>query len=267
MAAIIPAIVGAVAGGATSAYAASQNAKAVDDASRRAYASGTQAADIQGQAGTQALQYAQAGQAGQQGQYQAAANYAAGQRAGLASPYQGARDLGQSSLARYQAAVAGGDPSGVYQDPAFAFRQSEVAGSANALASRAGLGTAPGGWAQYNAGLASQEYQAALDRLLGLSSLGTQATSAYAGLDANAFNQQQRIGGAQAEATNQAGQYNSLLAMNRAVGQANARQNLGTNLADYDLQRGNALAQGVAGVSQAGESASDAILYAYLTRE
>jgi hypothetical protein len=267
---MLPAIIAgfqAAAGTGTGLINAKMQADATREAAQRSAEAGALGAQEIYDAGQRSQDYARQGQLEALAQYELARQYAEAQRSQLGQYYDQARQVGGSALQRYQDAMLRGQQGAVYSDPAFGFRQAQASTAAGELAARAGLDPAlmqQGDWARYNQQLADQEYSNALNRLQGLGGLGTAATSAYAGADMATLETINRARGATAAEQLGGNQYRAQLAQNAAGAYGNALTGNASNVANYEIQRANALAMGAANVNNALQNAGQSLLFYYM---
>lgn len=247
---------GAIVQSGSSAYASHQQAQAAGAASAKASEIGDYNAFTINRAGNQAAEYAKRGQQQAMQQYGAAQRYAEAQRAGLGQYYDQARQVGGSALQQYQNAIMRG---GLGNDAGYGFRASQGAQVGSQLGAPGMM--QQGDWARFNQGLASTEYSRAMNRLQGLSTMGSQANAAYAGADMSALEAINRARGGYATEQLGGNQYLAQLGQNTAGAYANSLNNQASATSGYEIQRANALAQGASGVSNSVSNAAQNMMF------
>jgi hypothetical protein len=244
-------------------WASRQQAGAARDAAQAQASAGQQARDIIAGAEEGTREDLQGGADRAMGLLgQAGAGYGnianlIGQRGGqLTGGFQPEVDAGNQALQRLQSVLLGGDMSALQTDPGFAFRQQQgeqAMARAAAASGRLGSGGHLKDAAQYGQQLASQEYGQALNRLMGLQQIGSQAHRTQAGLGAALLGQQAGYMGQQAGVFGQqAGLQSNLgsalasLRQQTAAGQAGALTGTQQQVNQYNLAGAQAQAQGIA---------------------
>lgn len=228
-----------------------KQAGAAQEAAQGQAAAGQGARDILGASLGGSQDFLRQGAEGAQGFLGQAGGLLESQGGRLAGQFQPEIDVGQQSLARLQSALLGGDPSVVQTDPGYQFRLQEGEKALQrAAAASGGLG---GGaflkdTARFSQGLASQEYGNAINRLLGLQQIGSQANRTQAGLAASLLGQRAGILGQQAGVAGNLGSALAGLTQQNAANQANALTGTQSAVNQYNLMGAQAQAQGLAGL-------------------
>lgn len=233
-----------------------QQQGAAQDAAAAQAAAGQQARDIIGGslAGSeQALRYG----AGQSSDILGrSADLLRDEGGAIAGQFQPEVDVGNQALSRLQAALLGGDQSAIQTDPGFQFRQQQgeqALQRAAAASGTLGSGSFLKDTARFSQGLASQEYGNAVNRLLGLQQIGSQANRAQTGLATSLLGQRAGIMGQQAGIAGNLGSSLASLRQQVAANQANALTGTQSAVNQYNLMGAQAGAQGLAGLGNAAQ--------------
>lgn len=175
------------------------------------------------------------------------------------------REVGSEALQRLRDVILGGDMSQLQLDPGYGFRL-EQGNKAIERAARAS-GSFGGGrnlsdFARFGQGLASQEYGAAINRLMGLQDIGAQANRSYATLGQGYYQGQAGILGGQSNLASMLGAQLASLRTNTATNIGNLLTGGAANASNYQLQAANAQANTLGGIGDTALQA--AALYALL---
>lgn len=233
-----------------------RQASAAKSAAQGQAAAGQQASNILAGSVGASQDFLRQGASGAQGYLGQAGGLLQSEGGKLTSQFQPEIDVGQQSLARLQSALLGGDPSAIQTDPGYQFRLQEGEKALQrAAAASGGLG---GGaflkdTARFSQGLASQEYGNAVNRLLGLQQIGSQANRTQAGLAASLLGQRAGILGQQAGVAGNLGSSLASLTQQNAANQANALTGTQSAVNQYNLMGAQAQAQGLAGLGNAAQ--------------
>lgn len=165
--------------------------------------------------------------------------------------YSQQQQAGVSGLQRLQDAILGGPSAGqamLAQDPGYALRQQQGELSLQRAAAASGTFGSGGNFKnflRFNQDLASQEYSNALNRIMSLVDIGQQGAQGLTGL----AGAQAGILGSQAQLGINRGQALADLRQGQSANIANALTGNASQLAQFDAARANAIAQGIAGVT------------------
>ena len=233
--------------------AASQQAKAAGEESRRAERSGREGEAFIAQAAPRAQQAIEQGFGQGREELQRGDALLQQQQQANEVAFEPERAVGQSALARLNDAVINGNQDAVQVDPGYQFRLAE-GNKAIERAAAAGGSFGGGGnlkdFGRFSQGLASQEYGQAVNRLLQLQSSGSNANRANASLNTGLTGQRANAASAlSSNAVNEGGSLANLYQSTAAL-RANARNNTAGNVSGFNLQQANALAQGTAGIGR-----------------
>jgi hypothetical protein len=271
---------GGMALGALGGYLGSrQQANAAAEAAEIQRQLGKEAADIILRSEAGAANYLRSGSARQRqelydiaGMYGDEATRVRGLGQQAAGMYDPARQVGDESLQRLRAALLGGDMSGFEQSPGYRFRMEE---GQKAIERAAAAGGSYGSGAnikdlmRFGQGVASQEYDSYVNRLLGLQQIGAQATDrmaqtglAYQGLEQSLLGARAGTMGQRAAVAGGLGSALAGLRSSTAANRANALTGAGSQAIQYDLAGAQASAQGIAGFGSAMQQGT--MLYALM---
>lgn len=195
----------------------------------------------------QAERAAQEGQAKAQAEYQRQLQEAQRYQQSLQGLFSQEREAGDAAMQQLNQTLMGGDMSGLAIDPYYETQRLEGERALERQASAQGY---YGGGAhfrqlgRFNQELASSEYDAAIQRLMGVAQTGQNATAAYGQFNQNAANNMLGIYGAQADLSNRGGQYMGAMRQNFATAGANVLNRQATASSNYDMQAANARAWG-----------------------
>lgn len=172
--------------------------------------------------------------------------------------------VGDAALAQLNQTLIGGDSSGLALDPYYEAQRME--GERALERQAAAQGNYGGGvhfreLSRFNQQLASQEYDAAIGRLMGLAQTGQAATANYANLNQNATNNMLGVYGAQAGLQGAQGQNLAGMTNNLATAQANVLNRASTGAIGYQLQGANAAAWGTAQANNAAQNGLNTLGY------
>lgn len=241
----------AIVGGVSKYMGSRAQAGAAREAARTQLAAGREARDILSESGAIAR--------GDIGGYSRLARDQLGetrdmlsqQGAVITDRFQPQVEVGNEALSRLRSALLGGDMSAVQMDPGYQFRlqQGEQA-LQRAAAASGGLG---GGaflkdTARFSQGLASQEYGAAVNRLLGLQQIGSRATTTQAGLAASLLGQRAGLMGQESALLANTGSALAGVQQQMGANQASALTGAQTSANQFNLMGGQAQAQGIQGI-------------------
>lgn len=179
---------------------------------------------------------------------------------------------GDEALQRLRAALLDGDMSGFETSPGYQFRmqQGQQAIERAAAASGSyGSGANLKDLTRFGQGVASQEYDSYLSRLLGMQQIGSQATAQRAqtamgieGLRSSLLGQQAGYIGQQGAVAGGLGSATAALLTGTAANQANALTGAGSQAIQYDLAGAQARGQGIAGTGDTLQQAT--MMYALM---
>lgn len=249
-------------------WGSKKQADAARDAAEMQRELGRDAAHIIAQSEAGAANYLRSGSARQRqelydiaGMYGDEATRVRGLGQQAAGMYDPARQVGDESLQRLRAALLGGDMSGFEQSPGYQFRMQE---GQKAIERAAAAGGSYGSGAnikdlmRFGQGVASQEYDSYVSRLLGLQQIGAQATDrmtqtglAYQGLEQSLLGARAGTMGQRAAVAGGLGSALAGLRTGTAANRANALTGAGSQAIQYDLAGAQASAQGMAGAGNA----------------
>lgn len=226
---------------------------AASEAARQAQIAGDQGAQAISGAGQGAAADLTAGRDAGLANYDQALSDARGYQAGLGGLYAQERAGGQQSLQQLNDILLNGDTSHLQTDPSYNWRLQQ---QQQALERQSAANGSYGGGAHYkqllqlNQQMASREYQNAIDRLMGMASVGQDANLGYANFQQDATNNILGLYGAQAGLLSETGQQLGSLRQNTAAQMANAWNGQASNVNDYNIQGANAQAGTLATVNQ-----------------
>ena len=229
---------------------------------------GREAADIIAGSEYDAGLYLRGGAADQQrylGQaadiYGTGANRVAGLGERLGSAYQPRIDAGDEAMQRLRSTLLGGDMSDFETSPGYRFRRQEgqkAIERAAAAAGSYGSGANIKDLTRFGQGIASQEYDSYLSRLLGMQQIGSQAAAQRAqtamgieGMRSALLGQQAGVIGQRGAVAGGLGSALAGLRTGTAANRANALTGSGSQAIQYDLAGAQASAQGMSGIGNA----------------